>query len=534
VSNLTINNQPRYFLSHHLIHSYQYFWLLLPNFAYIFIHPVGLLQGGGLLIISLSLFFIIYLITDSWKIFYLINLPLAFLSGFISAYIIIFQIPITIGLIHSIFNTNMTESLEVMQRYILWTFASSIGFFVYLYITLFKMHSKISMRNYMVLPSIIGLFIVIYHPYLIFELHEKFNIVLNKTFVIHAYPYNIVRTTKKVIIDKQTKKNIKLNIPKISIINNNGNEIYILVIGESAREKTFTEIAKDTKWLAKTNNFIYYNDVMTQANFTSLSIDMLLTGAVYPNQVNTLPSLLHWQKAVQCTTAVISNNTSYKFNNFADISDVEGDSGVTHYTRFDHDMLPIIESLVFNSNYKKLCITIHMVGSHANYKARYDSKYEFYPVKGNKIEKMRAAYKNTIVSLQDFLKQLTDIFENIDADIMLAYTSDHGENLGEINNLFEHVTLTPTHYELMVPMLFWANNNYIKNNRTKWKKLASNNEIAISNANLVPTFLDGMGILHEINKKVTLPDSLFSDISPMDRIYVTPDMEIHEENDILK
>ena len=155
MSNLTINNQPRYFLSHHLIHSYQFFWLLPPNFAYIFIHPVGLLQGCGLLIISLSLFFLIYLITDSWKIFYFINLPLAFLSGFISAYIFIFQIPITIGLIHSIFNTNMTESLEVMQRYILCTFASYIGFFVYLYITLFKINSKISMRNYMALTGII-------------------------------------------------------------------------------------------------------------------------------------------------------------------------------------------------------------------------------------------------------------------------------------------------------------------------------------------------------------------------------------------
>ena len=121
-----------------------------------------------------------------------------------------------------------------------------------------------------------------------------------------------------------------------------------------------------------------------------------------------------------------------------------------------------------------------------------------------------------------------------DAYAFLAYVSDHGENLMEINGLREHVTLTPTRYELRVPMLFWASRAFIEANRTRWEKLNRNRHAAISNASLMPTFLDAMGILAQADPGRHLSPSLFTDFTPGARHYITPDMALHGEQDMLR
>lgn len=510
------------------------FWLMLPNLGLLWLSSLSYWETFGLMTFSWMILSLAAVFVSTWQNFFLLNFPLAICSGLIASYTFVYQNPITIGLMHAVFETNFGEIIEVFQRQLLVTFIWLTGCASYLLLTFKLGNLPIKRRSLLLALGVWSVIVVIYHPYAIFELHERFHIVVNRSFIQHAFPYNLIETTYEVWRDRNRKDDQTLVLPKIRITQSDAREVFILIIGESVREASFTEVGVEQHWFSKFRNLVYYPDVLAQANFTSLSVDMLLTGAKQPDQINGNPTLLHWQKAAGCWTVVLSNNTSNGFNRIADINDTKGDSGVTHYTRFDHDFLPIIKSLIRDNNRKKLCITLHMVGSHANYTARYDKKFSKYPLIGSETDKLRAAYKNTIVSLQDFLNQLIRIIDVEETRSFLAFTSDHGENLREINNLIEHVTMTPTRYELRVPIIFWANANFISENNQKWQKLYHNRDQPTSNAHLLPTFLDSMGILEQARVERQLSQSLFGSIRTEDRAYVTPDFRIHGEQDILK
>lgn len=517
-----------------LFHGILFFWLLLPNFVLLYETQTNWHQAAGLLLISFSLMCLPAVVTGNWRIFYLLNTPVALISGFVAGYIYYYHIPVTIGLAYSVFDTNYRESFEVFRRYFPAAMISASGFITYLILSLKFNHGLIKHRSKLVTATLWALLLIIYCPYLDFELHERFNVIFNNSFIRNAWPYSLSRSAYRAWMERSSNDRETLSLPAVKMHIRDGKEIYVLVIGESVRNESFYNEVRSSNWLDRYDNLVYYHDVLTQANFTSLSIKMLLSGAELPEAAKQQPSLIQWQKAAGCFTAVLSNNTSYDFKREADIVDSEGDSGVTHYTRFDHDLLPIAASLIRSGRHKRLCIILHMVGSHSDYSARYDSKFSKYPLVGDEITKLRAAYKNTIVALQDFLDGLIQILKQEDEYAFLAYVSDHGENLMEINGLKEHVTMTPTRYELKVPMLFWASKTFINNNGERWKNLRENRQTPVSNAYLMPTFLDAMGILNQVDAAQTLLPSLFSAVRAEPRYYVTPDMAVHQEQDMLK
>jgi len=516
------------------IHWLLYAWLLLPNFALLFETPVNVWQGAGLLIIAIALVNLPAVVTGSWRTFYIINLPVALVSGFITGYIFFYHLPVTVGLAHSILDADFRESFEVVSRHIPATVLSVSGFIAYFLLSVKRGREVITHRGVFSAAALWCIVILVYYPYLNFNLHERFNTFFNISFINNSYPFNIARTLTRSWLEREANHDTKISLPAISTVQRDRNEIYVLVVGESARNETFQKEFRGSALSGRVENLIYYDDVLSQANFTALSIRLLLTGTEPREMPASGPDLILWQKAAGCYTAVISNNTSYDFNREAELSDTEGNSGVTHYTRFDHDMLPIAASLIRNGNHRKLCLILHMVGSHADYAARYDSRFSKYPLIGTDIQQTRAAYNNTIVALMDFLNQLIRIINRDDCYAFLAYVSDHGENLMEINGLKEHVTMTPTNYELMVPMLFWASQSFIDANTARWKTLKDNRHAAVSNVYLMPTFLDAMGILHQVGVRQRLLPSLFTGFIPRPRYYVTPDMALHAERDMLR
>ena len=517
-----------------IIHGILFCWLLLPNFALLIVRPTDWRQGIELLLISYFLLCLPTVVTDKWRTFYLLNLPVALISGFVAGYVYYYHIPVTIGLAYSVFDTNMRESLEVLQRYLPAVLISVAGFIIYLILTLTGGHGLIKRRSKLTAAALWTLLLTIYYPYLDFELHERFNIYFNNAFIRNAYPYSLARSTYRAWGERTPGNQENISLPAITTKIQDRNEVYVIVIGESVRNETFKNEVINSHWTDRFNNIVYYDDVLTQANFTSLSIKMLLTGAGLPEPKKQSHTLLEWQKAAGCFTVVLSNNSTYDFSRTADLVDSGGDSGVTHYSRFDHDLLPIAASLIRSNGHKKICITLHMVGSHADYKARYENKFSKYPLTGSEIEKTRAAYKNSIVSLLDFLDRLINLLTENNCYAFLAYVSDHGENLQEIKGLKEHVTMTPTRYELKVPMLFWASESFIENNNKRWRKLITNRHTAVSNAYLMPTFLDAMGILEQADGGHTLLPSLFTTFNVQPRYYVIPDMTVHTEKEMLR
>ena len=133
--------------------------------------------------------------------------------------------------------------------------------------------------------------------------------------------------------------------------------------------------------------------------------------------------------------------------------------------------------------------------------------------------------------VQDFIARVVDRLSVADGQTVLVYTSDHGENLMEIDGLREHVTNRPTEFELRVPMLFWANQKYRQQHPEKWQQLVNNRRLPSSNREVLPTLLDAMALPPE---SFSHGESLMRDFVPVERYFIHPDHSLRSEKTLLR
>ena len=111
------------------------------------------------------------------------------------------------------------------------------------------------------------------------------------------------------------------------------------------------------------------------------------------------------------------------------------------------------------------------------------------------------------------------------------YTSDHGENLyDDERQLFQHIFRTPSWYEISVPFFIWGSDQFIHQYPNKWSNLVANAQRPVSNRQLLPTFVDLLGVEYDPEY---FSNSLFADY-PTDslRYVLAPDMRLLTEHDI--
>jgi glucan phosphoethanolaminetransferase (alkaline phosphatase superfamily) len=516
-------------------------WLSLPSWLS-FWHAAASAHANqipGMLLASFGAFLIPSLWSKTVRVFFLSLAPLAFLTGPLLLYTIQYNAPITVGLLQSIANPDTRVEFEVLNRY-WWAFASGAAGVVLYLVALMRIPPiPFSLRKPAVTVALWTILISIYSPYLTFWLWIKYDLSIKDDFLEKPYPQYLFYAVKDWFdIKRLVPVNNKVNIEKkygLKAPNNSPSsqrEVYVLIIGESARERTWNDL--EANGFFKVSGVARYHDVLTQANWSRMAVPLITIGAGIPDDKHSLPTITDWQKWSGCVTAALSNNASYRFARAADIKIIWGDEDVVKYNRYDHDLLPMMEALLNSESYRKLCITLHMVGSHQVYTERYDQRFANFddqaPVKK---DAMINAYKNTIVMTHNFVERVIETLARREGKMFLIYTSDHGENLFEINHLQEHVTVTPTEYELKVPLLFWANNQFIQENGKKWSAVLENARLPVSNSNVLPTMLDAMGILPDALKVYDFDASLMEPFVPNTRHYFTPDLSMHMETEML-
>jgi len=506
-------------------------WLLLPNIAQWLTTNASLPHLLASLLVSLCFLLLPSIIVNSRRALFLANAPWAFFSGFLASYIIYYHAPISSGMMQSVLQTDWREAHEQLNRYIYPALISLAAFAVYILLAWRLNAAPLKNRKILMASGLWGITGLIYLPYAGFEAYERLEVTLDTHFYREAYPVNILDSGYEAIRKNRTIKNRNFKLPAIHSLSGTEQKIFVLIAGESTRAQSFDEVGRDLDFFSQYPGLIYFNDVLAQANFTNASIPMLLTGATTLQEVADRPNLIDWQNSAGCVTAVISNNTSYDFSDNAAISDIAGDSGITHHSRYDHDMLPTVDGLLATTATRNLCIILHMAGSHFDYSARYRDEFEHYPVSGDEQEKLLASYQNSVVMVQDFLGRLIDRLSNVEGQAFMVYTSDHGENLMEIEGLKEHVTLRPTEYELKVPMLYWANKQYREEHQVAWQQLANNSKLPVSNASVLATLLDAMGFP---GSTLEPGKSLMGRFIPTERFFVHPSYSLRSEKSLLR
>lgn len=288
-------------------------------------------------------------------------------------------------------------------------------------------------------------------------------------------------------------------------------EIYVLVIGETARAENFGIFGYNrntTPRLAKEKGLIKFPEAYTQSNTTHKSVPMLLSAANADDydRIYKEKSLITAFKEAGFKTSFISNQRPN--HSFIDIfgeeadkciflkNDLPADSNV-----YDLALLDNMKEALASDTGRQL-IVLHTYGSHFRYRERYPRDLAiFTPDEADEVEagnrdNLINAYDNTIAYTDLLLGSVIDGLKNTGRPAAMIYTSDHGENIfDDERGLFLHASPRPSKHELHVPMLVWLSDEYTSRFPDTKTNLDNNSgKRLLTSASVFHTMLDVAGI----------------------------------------
>lgn len=432
-------------------------------------------------------------------------------------------IPMTQGFIESVFRTNYSETMEQITSnlLILILFVGLICVYIFLFIkiknTFLNSKLRIGIAAFFFLFNVV-LFANMYrvqvseNASVVSKIKSSFNSTQSK--YRKTYPTDLVLNTIKTISNFNENKILRKQIEHFSFnakSNNDKNEeeIFVLVIGESARYDNFHINGYNrntTPIIDSVKNLLSFSNVYSGAVVTTYSVPMILTRAT-PHDLsiqNKEKTVLDAFKEAGFYTAWFANqNSDYPVTRrLIDVADKTKvnffDVNVKNF--YDGNIIADYEHVIKNGEGKNF-ILIHSLGSHFRYTNRYPKEFEvFKPVMEefgyNELNfenrnKVLNAYDNSILYTDFFLNQLIDQLRQTHKKAVLLYLSDHGENLfDDDNKIFGHGTANPTKYEYHIPYFIWFSDAYKNSNPEKIEQLRNHINVPASSTSTFYTLLD--------------------------------------------
>lgn len=325
-------------------------------------------------------------------------------------------------------------------------------------------------------------------------------------------------------------------------------EIYVLVIGESSRYSNFSVNGyhrETSPNLDNAENLVSYSKAGSEANLTEVALQLLLTRATADS-----PQTAYEEKALTDAFIECGYKTAWLGNQAANYEFVQRITGKMDYRDFpttefgapdnyDEDLLPDFKRIIQENTSKQL-IVLHLLGSHFRYNSRYPESFcRFQPAltgtsSYDVIEPANKdifvnSYDNTVYYTDSILGEVIRQLESAEAIASMVYISDHAENLYDDERLmFMHGNTQPSEYEIHIPFFFWYSDAYKKFFPEKVNQIVQHKEKRISTRNLFYSFLSIAGITTPYDNPeldITSPafkeDSVWKTITPDKRIIKT-------------
>lgn len=441
--------------------------------------------------------------------------------------------PINIGFIESIFNTDIRETKEQVFAHLPLIFSAIFVLFLYCYLLAFLNKKNLAIKGKIVLLStFLVLNIALFFN--MFSLQksdmagtDKLQFAWENTIRKYSkiYPSNIFTNTftswKTNIRNKKFEKkinNFTFNAREIS--KNKDLEIYILVIGETARKHNFHLYGyprETTPELDSVKNLVPFTNANSAATLTLFSVPQIITRA-NPDHFDiqfkekTILDVFH---EANFFTAWIGTQTTPSpiIQRLEHVSDyhITLKADISSARFFDGDILPNVKKVIDDRLHKKKFIIIHSLGSHFRYSNRYPEKFEkFKPnISKNGYSNIDLAYKQELINSYDNSILYTDFFvasiikEIEKANVIggLIYLSDHGENLYDDGKTIFHGGEKPTHFEYEIPYLVWYSKKYEKIYPQKVEALKMNKDKKISSTTTFYSLADMANIRYKNSEK---------------------------------
>lgn len=469
------------------------------------------------IVISYGLFLLpVVLFRNNLRLYAWLLTPVILIVPFTLACIIFYNVPINDSIVLLAVNSNPDEAYELLRGFIL----PFILLFCCCVVIFLVLVNKVSLKIPFKKSAIISggaLVILAAIPFIDGTGPDYLKSLRARLYTI--YPASLVYAGRTVYNQYQLMHS---TLPQRQAFTFNARQqpaiqqkqVYILVVGESARQDHFGingYYRNTTPKLAKQSNLISFTDTKTSAFITELAVPLILTGlgADDFNQHHTQTSIVSAFKEAGFNTYWISNQVD---NGHIKVHIAEAehtymlmtDYKATKNLRTDSELLGVLDKVLKEPGDKKF-IVYHSLGSHYDYSARYPAAYDIYQP-SNKTVFTRAddyrqkniiinSYDNSIRYRDNVLDSIITLTANQHAVSSVYYISDHGENLfDDERNLSQHGYPVPSQYVAGVPFFIWYSDSLKKRMPEKIDHLLLNRNKKTTAKNVFHTYMDMCGI----------------------------------------
>lgn len=303
------------------------------------------------------------------------------------------------------------------------------------------------------------------------------------------YPVNVmynmdfaVKKWNKVNNYKETSKDFTFEATRDTSTRANHREIYVLLIGETARAENWSLYGyerKTTPNVDTLSNLIKFKDALSQSNTTHKSVPLLLTPADADNHnmVYSCKSIVTLFNEADFKTVYLTNHEYQQsfMENYFEEADIAISVKDALNNSYDYQMVDSLDCILREDTTSNLFIVVHLYGSHFNYHQRYTREFaKFQPDVAEVISKkykqeLINSYDNSILSTDYIIGEIIGRIRDQHAKSFVVYTSDHGEDiLDDKRERFLHASPIPTFYQIHVPFIIWFSNEYKTTDKEKY------------------------------------------------------------------
>lgn len=269
-------------------------------------------------------------------------------------------------------------------------------------------------------------------------------------------------------------KHATVNAPNIKFSKKQpfaGDIIFIMGESLSSNHMSLFNYERDTtpylKHLAQDKNFKKF-EAISNAVSTDVAIAFLFNITYGINGVSDISSgkscLFNFAKSQNFETHFYSSQSSQQLryvinsicpksiDHFKSLDDIE--PNIKNPNQAD-DHLLIDQLPLKDTNNKNHFIVLHQRGSHSPYNLRYKDHVSNFPMTDNYHKDRVNHYDNTVIDFDEFMKKLISKVSTYQKPLLIIYSSDHGEGLGE-EGVFGHAALKRPSFQ--IPILFYQIN----------------------------------------------------------------------------
>lgn len=470
---------------------------------------------GALACLSL-LFLPVFLFKKNLRLYLKLLSPILLLIPFNLGAIFIFGVPINDSTILLILNTNFQEAMELIGGYLVTLTICFIFYVVGLLLLFTKVPNTMPSKTAYSI-SFIALIVLLLLPLFDPTIKRYFASIRSRFYTI--FPTSLLYAAKMsferyqlVHSTKKERENFTFNAKQEITIN--GKQLYVLIIGESARYDHWgiNGYAKNTSpQLSKRENLISFNDAAAGGFITEYAIPLILTGVGADNFDK------HYQQKSIVSAFKEAGFSTYWLTNQVDeghisvhIQEAEkryvhvSDSKATKNVHRDMELVETLKKILTEPGDKKF-IVLHTSGSHYDYSVRYPDEFDIIKPSNKTVFSKSAdkkfkdvlvnSYDNSIIYADAVIDSVITLISSQNAYSSVTYTSDHGENLFDDNrNLSQHAYPVPSKYIARVPYFVWYSPLLEKTFPDKIAHLKLHTNAKISSENIIHTLTSMSGI----------------------------------------